>query len=152
ARKKRIDVDVEKLIALDAERRKLGARVDEIRATLNRRGKEIAKLPPEQRSIAGGELQSLRDEEKRSEERVKALDAEIRPLHLRVPNVPAAEVPEGKDERENVEIRRVGEPPAFDFDPKDHVDLGKNLGLVDVERGVKVAGTRNYFLTGDGAL
>jgi seryl-tRNA synthetase len=71
---------------------------------------------------------------------------------LLVPQPADDDVPLGKDDTENVEIKRVGEVRRFGFEPKDHVQLGLALGIMDIERGVKLAGTRNYFLTGDGAL
>jgi len=151
ARKKRIDVDIDALLRLDAEVRALSHRGDEIRSELKTRGKEIATLPPESRSRAGEQLSARKAELKEGDERLKGLRDELRGLHLRVPNVPAPEVPEGADDADNLELRREGEPPAFDFEPLDHVELGQRLGLLDLERGVKVAGTRNYFLTGDGA-
>lgn len=152
ARKKRIPVDLDALLALDSESRALSLRLDEIRNRLNARGKEIAKLAPDQRSAAGAELGALKEELRAGEEKLRDLQPRVRDLQLRVPNVPSSEVPEGKDDTENVERRRVGEVPRFDFEPLDHVELGKRLGLLDIERGVKVSGTRNYFLTGDGAL
>jgi seryl-tRNA synthetase len=152
ARKKRIPVDLDALLDLDAKQRAASTRADEIRNSLNVRGKEIAKLAPEQRAAAGAELAALKDELKGLEEELKELAPRVRDLHLRVPNIPAEDVPEGKDDTENVERRREGEVPRFDFEPLDHVELGKRLGLLDIERGVKVAGSRNYFLTGDGAL
>jgi seryl-tRNA synthetase len=71
---------------------------------------------------------------------------------LQVPQPADAEVPVGKDDTENVELRKEGEIRQFDFEPKDHVELGLALDIIDIERGVKLAGTRNYFLKGDGAL
>ena len=152
ARKKRIDVDIDALISLDEEVRALSGRGDEIRGELKVKGKSIAALPPEERSLAGEQLSALKAELKEGDERLKELRERLRELHLRVPNVPAPEVPEGVDDNDNVEIRREGELPSFDFEPLDHVELGKRLGLIDIERGVKIAGTRNFFLTGDGAL
>ncbi len=152
ARKKRIQVDLDRLLELDAEQRTAGTRADEIRARLNSRGKEIAKLPPDERARAGAELSALKEELRVLEEKLKTLAPSVRELQLRVPNIPADDVPEGKDDTENVELRKVGAIPSFDFEPLDHVELGKRLGLLDIERGVKVSGTRNYFLTGDGAL
>ncbi len=73
-------------------------------------------------------------------------------LMLTVPQPPAAEVPDGRDDTENVEIKRVGEVRTFDFTPLDHVELGRRLDIIDIERGVKLAGTRNYILKGDGCL
>ena len=69
-----------------------------------------------------------------------------------VPQPPAEDVPLGEDDTENVELRKWGTIREFDFEPKDHVELGISLGIIDIERGVKLAGTRNYFLKGDGAL
>lgn len=151
ARRKRIDVDVDALLRLDEEVRALSHRGDEIRSRLNRKGKEIASLPPEERSKAGAELVQLKQELKDAEARLKELRPQLRELHLRVPNVPAAEVPDGVDDNDNVELRTEGVLPEFDFEPLDHVELGKRLGMLDIERGVKVAGTRNFFLTGSGA-
>ena len=71
---------------------------------------------------------------------------------MRCPNLPEGGLADGADETENVEIRRWGQVPEFDFEAKDHVELGKNLDIIDIERGVKLAGTRSYFLKGDGAL
>ncbi|MBK6941228.1 MAG: serine--tRNA ligase [Planctomycetes bacterium] len=152
ARKKRIPIELDKLLALDEESRKLTFRADEIRAEINRRSKEIGKLPPEERSKSGADVNRLKDELKGAEERLRVLVDEIKPLHLSIPNVPSKLVPEGKDDTENVEVRREGVVPQFAFKPKDHVELGESLGILDIERGVKVAGTRNYFLKGDGAL
>ena len=73
-------------------------------------------------------------------------------LMLTVPNLPAAEVPEGVDDRDNVELRKVGEVPGFEFEPRDHLELGKHLGILDIERGVRLSGTRFYVLRGAGAL
>ena len=123
AKKKRIPVDLDRLLELDAQSRTVATRADEIRALLNSRGKEIARLSPEERSRAGAELNTLKDELKGLEESQKALAPQVRDLQLRVPNIPADDVPEGKDDTENVERRRVGEVPKFDFEPLDHVEL-----------------------------
>ncbi len=151
ARKKRIDVDIDALLELDREVRELGHCGDELRSELNRRGKEISRLPPEQRSAAGQELTQLKDELAAADERLNVIRPQLQRLHLRVPNVPADVVPEGATDKENVELRVEGTVPSFDFEPLDHVELGKRLGLIDIERGVKIAGTRNFFLTGMGA-
>jgi seryl-tRNA synthetase len=76
----------------------------------------------------------------------------MRELQLRVPNVPASAVPEGKSDADNVELERVGTPPAFDFAPRDHIDLGNAQGWLDVDAGARLAGSRNYVLKGDLAL
>lgn len=151
ARKKRIDVDLDALLELDARLRRLQARADEIRTELNRRQKGLAALPPEERRRVGRESEPLKEELRAIEEEIRTLRPRFQDLWLRVPNVPDPDVPEGETDAENVEIRRVGEPTRFDFEPLDHVELGRRLGLIDIERGVKVAGSRNYFLTGEGA-
>lgn len=111
ARKKRIPIELDKLLALDEESRKLTFRADEIRAEINRRSKEIGKLPPEERSKSGADVNRLKDELKGAEERLRVLVDEIKPLHLSIPNVPSKLVPEGKDDTENVEVRREGVVP-----------------------------------------
>jgi len=152
AAKKRIDVDLDQLLELDKEVRAVSTRADDIRAELNSRQKEISGLPPDERKGAAAALSGLKEELKVGEKQLEALRPRLNDLHLRVPNVPAEEVPDGKTDEDNVEMRREGNVPEFDFEPRDHVDLGKELGLVDFERGVKIAGSRNYVLTGHGAM
>ena len=152
AAKKRIDVDIDALLELDKEVRAVATRADEIRAELNKKQKEISGLPPEARKDAAAALSGLKAELKEGDAKLDELRPRLTDLHLRVPNVPADEVPEGKTDEDNAELRREGAVPEFDFEPKDHVDLGRDLGLVDIERGVKIAGTRNYILTGHGAM
>ncbi|HZL05320.1 MAG TPA: serine--tRNA ligase, partial [Coriobacteriia bacterium] len=87
----------------------------------------------------------------RLEERAGAVDTQVRELLLTIPNIPHESVPVGADETENVEVRRVGTPPTFEFEPKPHWDLGPELGLIDFERGVKLAGSRFVVLGREGA-
>ncbi len=89
---------------------------------------------------------------KELEEEAKTVAEEFKALMLTVPQVPSEKTPVGRDESGNVEVRRVGEPRSFDFQPADHVQLGNSLGLLDLERGVKLAGARNYLLRGMGSL
>jgi len=97
-------------------------------------------------------LSELKRLEIEFQELTKKLQPEFDELMLLVPQPADDDVPIGKDDTENVEIRREGEIRQFDFEPKDHVQLGLALGIIDIERGVKLAGTRNYVLKGDGAL
>ncbi len=152
ARKKRVECDVDGLIALDEERRARGARADELRARQNQAGRELARADPATRERLLGDQRQLKTELKGLEEELGVLERRIRELQLRVPNVPADEVPEGKDDSENVELRRVGEPPSFAFEPRDHIDLGTAQDWLDVEAGARLAGSRNYVLKGDLAL
>jgi len=149
ARKKRIPCDVDRVIALDADRRTVGQKVDELRSRQKAAGKAMAKASPAERERILEEQKGLKGELKSLEEELARIDGELRPLHDRIPNVPAAEVPEGKDDSDNVEIARVGEPRTFDFEPRDHVEIGTAQGWLDVENAARLAGSRNYVLIGD---
>ena len=88
---------------------------------------------------------------KEAEDRSKALEGELMPLLLKVPQPPDEDVPVGKDAADNVVLYRWGEPKKFSFKPKSHIEIGEALGLFDFERGVRLAGSRSYFLKGLGA-
>ena len=149
---KRIPCDVDRLLALDAERRRLLQSADEMKATQNRTSKQIATLAGPEREARIRDMQQLVGNVKRLDEERKAVEAELDGLLLLVPNIPADDVPAGESEADNVELSRWGTPRTFDFEFKDHVQLGLELGLVDFERAAKIAGSRTYFLRGNGAL
>ncbi len=149
---KRIPLDLDRILALDVERRRLIQSADELKARQNRTSKQIATLQGEERERRIKEMQELVASIKRMSEEMKTVDTELEALLLLVPNLPAADVPPGESEADNVEIRRWGTPRQFDFEFKDHVQLGLELGLVDFERAAKMAGSRTYFLRGTGAL
>jgi seryl-tRNA synthetase len=150
--KKRIPVDLDRLLALDLELRDLRRAQEALRAEQNQKSKEIPKLAPAERGAALEATKELSNKLKEFDPKIKALEEALRELHLRVPNIPAKEVPEGLDDSQNVEIKRVGTPPVFDFKPLDHVDLGTRLDILDVERASRIAGSRTYFLKNEGAL
>lgn len=152
ARKGFGDVDIDRLLALDAEIRQAKQRLQEIATRKNIAGKEISKLSGPQKQQAIEEISQLKAEEKTCKDKLEELTPAYDSLMLEVPQMPAAEVPEGKDDTENVELRRWGDIPQFDFEPKDHVALGEALDIIDIPRGVKLAGSRSYFLKGDGAM
>lgn len=152
ARDKRIEADIPKLLELDQQLKDVKARLQEIATEKNRIGKSVPKLSGVEKDAALSELSRLKQEEEDDQERVKQLQPQFDALMLQVPQPADADVPVGKDDTENVELRREGEVPQFDFPVKDHVELGVALNMIDIERGVKLAGTRNYFLKGDGAL
>jgi len=149
---KRINVDIDRLLTLDNELKGVKTRLQDIATEKNKAGKDIAKLQGDAKSAALAEMTKLKQEESGLNEKVKQLEPELNNLLLYVPMPPAPEVPEGKDDTENVEIRRWGTVRQFDFTPKDHVALGLDLDIIDIERGVKLSGSRNYFLKGDGAM
>jgi seryl-tRNA synthetase len=152
ALKKRIPCDVDRILALDQELRSLGQNVDGLRNEQKNSGKVIAQASAEERPALLERQKSLKAELRALEESQGTLRAEIDALLLLVPNVPAAEVPEGADDAENVELRTWGEPATFDFEPRDHLQIGEEQDWLDFPRGARIAGARNYILKGDLSL
>jgi len=152
ARKKRMEMDLDGLLRLDERRRKLTQKGDALRAQSNRASKQIAQLKGEEKQRAIAEMREVAAAIKALEGEQREVEERYSDLMLRVPNIPAEDVPEGETEADNVEIRRWGEIPRFDFEPKDHVQLGESLDLIDIPRGVKLAGTRFYFLKNEAVL
>lgn len=138
-------VDWERLLALDETRRKLTKSVDDLRAQRN----EISKKPIE---VARVEGKQIKESLKGLEEELKKVEEELRVLLMTVPNVPDKSVPIGKDASGNVEVRKWGDLPVFDYTPRDHIELAKINDLVDFERGAKVGGFRAYFLKNEAVL
>ncbi|MDQ1638596.1 MAG: seryl-tRNA synthetase [Pyrinomonadaceae bacterium] len=141
--------------AADAERRRIIAESDQLNAERNSASREIGALMKDGKRE---EAETRRKEVNELKERIAALDsareqAETRMHELlsTLPNVPHASVPVGADEAANVEVRRWGAKPEFDFEPKDHVDLGSALGILDLDRAAKIAASRFAILNGDGA-
>lgn len=152
AKKKRIDFDVEKLIALDDDRVKLLTEVESARATQNAANDAISKASESEREKLLTDMRAVKEVLSSGEEKLKAIMDEWRTAMLHVPNVPDMSVPDGDDDSANVEYSQWGEIPKFSFIPKSHIELMENLHMLDLERGAKVSGFRGYFLKGDGAL
>jgi seryl-tRNA synthetase len=152
ARKKRFDVDIDAILALDEERRSLQASVDARRKELRDKSAAMKSASPEKRQALQGELKEFSQSIKQDELKMREVDERRNELLLTVPNPPMDDVPVGADEADNVQIRTHGEPPVFDFEPKDHVDLGLQHDLFDIERGARVSGSRCYFLKNDAVL
>lgn len=172
ARDKRIACDIDRLLAVDAERRRLQQELDTLRTQAREGGELMGQMRNpksrwHQQAVASGrtiedikseaaatqqQLNEVKQRIKPLEEREREVLAEFDALMLTVPQPPAPEVPLGEDDTQNVEVRRWGEVRQFGFAPKDHVALGAALGIIDIERGVKLAGTRNYTLKGDAVL
>ena len=143
---------------LDAERRALIRERDELNASSNRISKEVGALmregKKEEAESKKAESRALGDKIKSAEARVEELENEFRNILTRVPNLAHESVPVGKDESANTEVRRWGTPRDFaaeGFAPKDHVDIGTGLGILDTERATKVTGARFSVLSGAGA-
>ena len=152
ARKKHIAFDIDALLQQDARMRELQVAIDDLRARRNRGSKQISTLQGEERQRAIAEMQKVSADLKDLEPEYDALEKEMAERLLYAPLPPADDVPVGETEEDNVEIRRWGEQPVFDFEPKDHVALGESLDILDISRGVKLAGSRSYILRNEGAL
>lgn len=154
AQKKRIHVDevLSRVLELDQKRRKLQHEKDELKAEQARLGKNIAKLQGEERSKLIQQTGEMSERLKSLEAQFSQAEEEWGLLLLNIPNLPDPEVPEGETDKDNVEVKRWGEPRKFSFEPKDHIALGEHLDLIDIPRAVKLAGSRTYILKNDGAL
>lgn len=143
---------VDCVLAFDEERRRLETEVSALRNRRNIGSKEIGRLRDEaEREARKAEMRALGDQIAELEARLDQVQAEQHALMLTIPNLPDPRVPVGKDERDNIVVRAVGEPRAFDFTPKPHWEIGAELGILDIERGVKISGSRFYVLKGAGA-
>ena len=147
------DLDITPAIELDKQRRELLADVEKKKAEQNAISKKIPamKKAGEDTAPIFKEMKELSNEIKEDDEKVRAIDADLKNFMLRIPNIPNESCPVGKDDAENVEIRRWGEPRQFDFESKAHWDLGTDLDILDFERGTKIAGTRFTVYKGLGS-
>ncbi|MEY3973984.1 MAG: hypothetical protein RIS59_345 [Pseudomonadota bacterium] len=142
-------LDVSRFAALEAERKTIQTRTEQLQASRNSLSKQIGMLKGKGESTDAvmAEVAGIGDELKTSAERLEAIQTELEVLLLAIPNLPQDGVPEGADESGNVEVRRWGTPRVFDFEVKDHVDVGAALGL-DFETGTKLTGARFTFMKG----
>ena len=147
--------DREKFFELDEERRSVISEVEKLQAERNAVSKQIGLLmregKKEEAEAAKEQVAANKDHIARLDQRRGEVEEELTALVAAIPNIPDASVPYGKDDSDNPEVRKWGEPTQFDFEPKAHWDLGPELGMIDFDRGVKLAGTRFYLLGGMGA-
>ncbi|MDO5099378.1 MAG: serine--tRNA ligase [Corynebacterium sp.] len=141
---------VDELIAADEARRVAIKTADELKSEQNAFGKKIGQATPEERPALLQGSNELKAKVKAAEEARKAAEAAVNDLQMQLDNVVEGAPAGGEDDF--VVLEHVGQPPSFDFEPKDHLDLGLSLGLIDMDRGAKVGGARFYYLTGDGAF
>jgi seryl-tRNA synthetase len=149
AKRKRIGVDVDAFLDLDQKLRTAQQQVESRRAEMKASSKALGKMSPEERNVALSAQKELKAELKAMEAELPELRDQHQKLALLLPMPPAAEVPDGNDDLENVELRRVGQVPEFDFEARTHTELGEMHGVLDIPRGVKLAGSRNYLLLGE---
>jgi seryl-tRNA synthetase len=144
---------VDQVLALDVKRRDLITQVETMRADKNAVSKEIGRMKDkESRQAKIDQMRSLGDKIDSLDSELSQVDSELSSIMAVLPNIPDPEVPVGTDDKDNVVLRTVGEKPEFDFEPKPHWDLGTDLGIIDFDRGVRLAGSRFYVLSGKGAL
>jgi seryl-tRNA synthetase len=149
------DAPWESALQLDQQRRQLLSQVEALRAELNSGSKEIGRLFRERQAAAA---EALKERMAAIGKTIEQLDADLRSVEeafqdamLRIPNLPEPDVPVAPDESGNVVVKQWGQLPTFDFTPLPHWELGPQLGVIDFERGVKIAGSRFYLLKGAGA-
>lgn len=148
------NVDIDGLLELDKEKREIMYEAEQKKAEQNTASKKIPvmKKNGEDTTAIFAEMKKLSDEIKECDDKVRELDEKIEKIAYTIPNIPNPTVPDGDSDEDNVEVRRFMEPTKFDFEPKAHWDLGKDLGILDPETAAKITGTRFTVYSGAGAL
>jgi seryl-tRNA synthetase len=148
-----VEVDVGLVVQLADRRSELIQELNELRQRQNQMAKSIGKeRDPDAREALITESRITKERIPERETELARVEEQLREEHLKIPNMTHPDAPIGKDDSENVEIRRWGDPPDFGFEPRDHVELGDSLGIIDFDAGAKVAGSKFYFLRGDAVL
>ncbi|MDK2931653.1 MAG: seryl-tRNA synthetase [Bacillota bacterium] len=153
ARRGEDDAVLDEVLAADEERRKLIYEVEQLKKRRNEVSDDIARMKKDGRDASAAilEMREVSAKIKEMDDAVRALDEKLTALLLAIPNIPHPSVPVGKDESENVEVRRWGTPRQFDFEPKPHWEIGVDLGILDFERAAKITGARFTVFRGAGA-
>ncbi len=150
AKKKHVDIDIEKLVSIDDERLKVLKEVEELRSEVNKVSLNISRDQDGATKMQLiEEMRTVKEEIKAKEEKLKEIMEEWQKLMLKIPNIPSVDTPEGEDEASNQVVRTFGEKPTFDFTPKEHFEIGKALGIIDTETSGDVSGSRFAYLKGD---
>ena len=144
------DLDVDAFNALESQRKTIQMRTEELQSQRNKLSKEIGILKSQKQSADDvmAQVAGIGDELKASAVALEEIQVNLNDLLMRIPNLPHESVPQGKDETENVEISRWGAPATYDFEVKDHVAIGENLGMLDFDTAAKLAGARFSFMRG----
>jgi len=152
-RKKQVKVDIDLLLEVDKKRRELLQALEDMRAQKNRANEEIQQAKDKkEKEVIILKMQELDKNSDRITNEFQEIDREFQELILLVPNIPSKDSPVGPDEKSNKEVERWGELPKFDFKIKDHIQLGKELNLIDIETGSKIGGFRGYYLKNEAVL
>ncbi|MEG2073620.1 MAG: serine--tRNA ligase [Angelakisella sp.] len=152
-RNKDMDALIDEIVAIDEERRQLTSRTEGKKAEQNKTSKLIPQYKKEGKDIAAlmEEMKQLSEEIKLLSEELGTLEQKQSELRYSIPNIPQDDVPIGKDDTDNLELRRYGEPTKFAYEPQAHWDIGAKLGILDPETAAKVTGKRFHFYKGLGA-
>jgi len=148
-----VEADVGLVVGLADRRSALIQELNELKQEQNRMAKSIGQerdAEARERLIVGS--REMKQEIPAKETELHEVEGRLRDEQLKIPNMTHPDSPIGRDDSENVEIRRSGEIPEFSFEPKDHVELGDSLGIIDFEAGAKTTGSKFYFLRGDAVL
>ena len=149
---KGVKVDIDALLKADEQRLAVQREFEKVRSEQNEASQQIGKIKdPAEKQAAIARMGELKTRVKEPEARMKELEAQVNALLLQVPQPPDDEVPPGKDATQNVVMYRWGQPRKFEFKPKSHIEIGEKLDILNFEAGVRLSGTRSYFLVGAGA-
>jgi seryl-tRNA synthetase len=149
AKSKGIDIDVDEILKKDEEYRELASKAQKLQEKKNTLSTALKGKPTPEQLLKGKEI---KEELGKLETDLKILEEKLRMALFQIPNIPKKDVKVGKNETENEVIKKYKEPPKFIFTPKDHLELGESLGIIDVERASKVSGARFAYLKNDGVL
>ena len=150
AKRKRVEIDIEKLLVLDDERIKQLKEVEDLRSEVNKVSQDIARNQDQALKIQLiEEMRIVKEDIKQKEEKLKVTMEELQKMMLLIPNVTSPDVPEGPDESGNVVIRNWGEKTMFEFTPKEHYEIGEKLKIIDNQTAAEVSGARFTYLKGD---
>ena len=150
---KGIKIDIDRFLDLDKKRRELLQALEDMRAEKNKANKEIQQAESEkEKEVIILKMRELDNNSDRVSDDFKKIDKEFNGLVLEIPNIPSEDTPIGPDESANQEISRWGNIPKFNFPIKNHIQLGKELDLIDIEKGSKTAGFRGYYLKNEAVL
>ena len=151
AKRKGAHTDIDKIVELYEKRNEKLSRLESLRARQNEVSKLIPKAEKDEKEKLLDEMSKVKDETKTLEPEIAAIEIELDQLAIQVPNPPLDSTPDGT-EADNKPCKTHGEKPKFDFTPKDHITLGKDLDIIDIERGTRASGTRFYYLKNEAAL
>ncbi|MFC1644894.1 serine--tRNA ligase [Patescibacteria group bacterium] len=152
ARKKNVKVDIDRWVELDDQRKLLRQELDGKREIQNKASVEIAKATDDVRQEKIAEMSSLKNEIKEIEGNLSDVEIKWKEILMNIPNVPSSDMPEGNSEDDNVMIKEYGDITKFDFDVKDHIQLGKDLDIIDIEKAAEVSGSRFFYLKNEAVL